>query len=228
MYLIEKNINRLYQDGFTFFLNSEELKKITNHLKKNTYNIYRPYLDAEKCLLYTKDIPSIILFEIETPIMLRHQDILGTLFSLQIDEHLFGDIIIWNNKYYFYTFRYMQSFFEIELRKIRNANINLSEKDIKIINDFKPNFEIIKIISSSLRIDSIISKIIHTNRDSVKDLINDKKITYNYELLKDGRKNIRQNDTFSIRKFGKYKFDCIEGTTKNNNYVIKILKYIDN
>ena len=69
MYLIEKTINKLYQDGYSFFLNPQELKEVTNHLKENTYNIYKPYPDAEKCILYTKEIPDLIIcvFIINTP-----------------------------------------------------------------------------------------------------------------------------------------------------------------
>lgn len=227
MYLIEKSINKLYQDGFTFFLNPKELNDVTNHLKKNTYYIYKPYPDCEKSILYQDEIPDIVLYEIISPIILKHSDILGTLFSLGIDEHLFGDIIIWNNHYYFYTFKYMNTYFEMELKKIKNANITLIEKDIHILCEYVPDFEEITIINSSLRIDSVIAKIIHTNRDTVKDLIKDKKIVYNYELLTNSTKNIQVNDTFSIRKFGKYKFVNIEGNTKKNNLVLKIYKYIE-
>ena len=52
MYIIEKNTNKLYQDGYTFFLNPKELRNITSHLKKNSYFIYEPYLDCEKCIIY--------------------------------------------------------------------------------------------------------------------------------------------------------------------------------
>ena len=227
MYLIEKNINKLYQDGYTFFLNPKEINDVINHLKKNSFFIYKPYLDCEKTIIYQKNIPNIILYKIKSPILLKHSDILGTLFSLQIDEHLFGDIIIWNNKYYFYTFEYMNTYFEMELKKIKNANVTLIERDINILSEFKPNFLEITIINSSLRIDSVIAKVIHTNRDTVKDLIKDKKIIYNYELLTNCTKNIKENDTFSIRKYGKYKFISIEGNTKKNNLVLKIHKYIE-
>ena len=227
MYLIEKSINKLYQDGYTFFLNPKELNNVVNHLKKNSYNIYKPYPDCEKTILYQNELPDIILYEINSPIPLKHSDILGTLFSLQIDEHLFGDIIIWNNHYYFYTFKYMNTYFEMELKKIKNANINLIEKDIHILCEYQPDFLEITIINSSLRIDSVIAKIIHTNRNTVKDLIKDKKIIYNYELLTSSTKNIQVNDTFSIRKYGKYKFIEIEGNTKKDNLILKIHKYIE-
>ena len=226
MYLIEKSINKLYQDGYTFFLNPKELNDVTSHLKKNSYNIYKPYDDCEKAIIYN-ELPDIILYEIDTPISLRHQDILGTLFSLGIDEHLFGDIIIWNNHYYFYTFKYMNTYYEMELKKIKNANIKLIEKDIHILCEYHPDFEEITIINSSLRIDSVIAKIIHTNRDTVKDLIKDKKIVYNYELLTNSTKIIQVNDTFSIRKYGKYKFIGIDGNTKKDNLILKIHKYIE-
>lgn len=228
MFFIEKNINKLFQDGYTFFLNPKELNDLVSHLKKNSYFIYHPYLDCEKTILYVKEKPEIILYEIKSPILLRHQDILGTLFSLGIDEHLFGDIIIWNNHYYFYTFKYMNTYFEMELKKIKNANIVLIEKNIKVLEDYTPNYKEITIINSSLRIDSVIAKIIHTNRDSIKELIKDKKIVYNYELLKNGTKNIKENDTFSIRKYGKYKFIKIEGNTKKENLILKIYQYIEN
>ncbi len=228
MYLVEKTINKLNSNGYTFFLNPKDFKELTNHLKKNTYQVLFPYPDAEKVIIYKNNIPDIILLEIKINIPIRHQDILGTLYSLQIDDSLFGDIIIKNNHYYFYTFRYLKTFFEMELTKIKNSRITIEEIDNNYLNDFHNNYEEIKIITSSLRIDSVIAKIIHTNRDSIKDLIKDKKIIYNYDVLKDNSKNIKKNDTFSIRKIGKYKFDSIIATTKKDNLVIKIFKYIDN
>lgn len=228
MYLIQKNINKLYQDGNTFFLNPQELKEITHHLKKNSFNVYKPHPFSEKNLLYTDNIPPIILLEIIISVPIRHQDILGSLFHLGIDEHLFGDIIISHNHYYFYTFSNMKPFFEIEFTKIKNNSITLIEQDLNYLENYQPSFEEITIITSSLRIDSVIAKIIHTNRETIKDLIHDKKILYNYEILKDNSKGLQIGDTFSIRKYGKYQFNSIISNTKKNNLIIKILKYSNN
>ena len=227
MYLIEKTINKLNGTGYTFFLNPKDLHAVTNHLKKNTYNIYKPYPDSEKNIIYKSIIPNIILYEIKIGIPIHHSDILGTLFSLQIDDSLFGDIIVNNNHYYFYTFQNMQTYFEMEFTKIKNSHIELIQKDIDYLIDYKPNFLEIKVITSSLRIDSVLSKVIKTNRDNIKDLIKDKKVIYNYEILKDNAKQIKEGDIFSVRKFGKFKFNKIIASTKKENLIISILQYID-
>ena len=51
MYLVEKTINKLNSTGYTYFLNPKDLKEVTNHLKKNSYNIYKPYPDSEKNII---------------------------------------------------------------------------------------------------------------------------------------------------------------------------------
>ena len=116
----------------------------------------------------------------------------------------------------------------MEFTKIKNTHIELIEKDLHELDNYKPSFEEIIIINSSLRIDSIIAKIIHTDRDNVKELIKDKRIIYNYEILKKNDKILHQGDIFSIRKNGKYIFDDIINTTKKENLIIRILKYTNN
>ena len=228
MYLVQKMLNKLFSEDYTFFLDPKDLKEVTNHLKKNTYSIYKPYPDSEKNIIFINEEPDIILLEIKTNSPLRHQDILGTLYSLRIDDSLFGDIIITNNHYYFYTFRYMQTFFEMELTKIKNTNVELIEQDINLLKDYHLDYEEITLITSSLRCDLVLSKLAQTNRDNIKEMIKDKKIYLNYELLKDNSKLLHENDVFSIRKIGKFKFNSISNQTKKGNLVIKILKYKPN
>lgn len=225
MYLVEKNINKLNNFGSTFFLDPKELKEVTDHLKKNTYEIFKPYIDSEKNILYKKDIPEVLLYEIISKKELRHQDILGSIYSLNLDISLFGDIIIIDDRYFIYVLSHIRNTFETDFKKIGNTNIELKEIDLDYLKNYTHEYVELEVIVTSLRIDTVIARIIHTNRDSIKDLIKDKKIIYNYELLKDNSKTIKENDTFSIRKIGKFKYVGIVKNTKSDNYIIKVLKY---
>ena len=225
MYLVEKNINKLNNFGSTFFLDPKELKEVTDHLKKNTYEIFKPYIDSEKNILYKKDIPEVLLYEIISKKELRHQDILGSIYSLNLDISLFGDIIIIDDRYFIYVLSHIRNTFETDFKKIGNTNIELKEIDLDYLKNYTHEYVELEVIVTSLRIDTVIARIIHTNRDSIKDLIKDKKIVYNYELLKDNSKTIKENDTFSIRKIGKFKYVGIVKNTKSDNYIIKVLKY---
>ena len=99
MFFIEKNLTRFNNLGYTYFLDPLEINKAKSKLKKNEYNIYYPYKDSEKNIIYNKKAPEVLLYEIISEQELRHQDILGTMYSLNISPDLFGDILIIDNKY---------------------------------------------------------------------------------------------------------------------------------
>ena len=101
--------------------------------------------------------------------------------------------------------------------------IDLSSEDAaqKIINYARENsketeYEDIEIIVSSLRIDTVISRLIYTNRNNIKNLINKKEIILNYNPLSNNSYLLKENDIFSIRKYGKYKFIGIIKNTKKD------------
>ena len=60
-------------------------------------------LNNQKVILYTKDMPKVSLFKINSYKKLRHQDILGSILSLNISSSYLGDIIVDNDNYYFYV-----------------------------------------------------------------------------------------------------------------------------
>ncbi len=224
MYLIEKNLNKLYSIGYTTFLEPNELNEVKSALKKENYSIYKPFIESEKNIIYLKQ-PEVILLKINSKINLTHREILGTLFSLNIDMSLFGEIVITKNEYFFYTFKYLENYLKENLNIISNTHITLEEVDINTLKDYKKEYEEINIITSSLRIDNVIKVLIHTNREIVKEKIKDKDILINYEILTNNSRVLKQNDIFSIRRYGKYKYIGIIKETKKNNYLIKILKY---
>ena len=225
MYLVEKNINRLEKFGSTFFLDPSEANQVKSKLKKNMYKIYKPYVDSEKVILYT-EIPNILLYEIKSNNKLRHQDIMGALLNLNLDKSLFGDILIIDDTYYFYVFEYVYREIEANFNKVSRYNISIERCKLDLLSSYTRNYEEIELIVSSLRIDTVIGRLLKINRNKVKELIHDKDILLNYEVLKNNSYIVKENDIFSIRRYGKYKYSNIVKNTRSDNYIIKVLKYI--
>lgn len=225
MYVIQKNLNRLRNGTYTFFLDPKEQKEMISKLKKNEYKIYKPYKDSEKNIFYKDTFPEVVLYEIKIKKEVRHQDILGSIYSLNIDGGLFGDILIIDGHYYVYILSMLRNYFESNFLMVGHSYIELVELDIDTFKDYERSYEELEFIVSSERIDTVISSIIHSGRSKIKDLIKDKDIMLNYDYLKDLSYKLKEEDTFSIKRIGKFKYMGIKNKTKSNHLVIKIYKY---
>ena len=225
MYKIEKNLNRLYRKEATFFLDPKEQLELAKKLKKEPYQIYKPYPDSEKNIFYIKEEPKVILYEIKSKIPLEHREILGTLFSLNITSELFGDIVITNNHYYIYVLESIAPYIKNNLLLVKNSRIELIEVPLETLKEYHKEYETIEIIASSTRIDTVISRLIQTSRPNIIEKIKNKEIILNYDILKNNSYKLKENDIFSIRRYGKYQYIGIKKETKSKNYIIECKKY---
>ncbi len=226
IYKINNKIEKIKSGKDTSFLDKRELKLVTSRLKKNEYNIYYPYPDSEKVILYTKKIPKIKLFKINTIESIRHQDILGSLFALNIDSSYFGDIVLYNNNFYIFVMDELSVYIKNNLRIIGKSEISLEEVNLNTLRDYQRKYEEHEIIISSIRIDNVVSSIINSSRGKALEKIKNKEIIVNYEVVNKNSYILKENDVFSIRKYGKYKFIGIIKSTKKDNYIVKYLKYV--
>lgn len=225
-YFIENNIERLLKGNHTDFLLPFEVKLVISKLKKNEYKVYKPYLEADKVILYVNNLPSISLFKINSSGLLRHQDILGALFSQGINNNSFGDIIIDNGNYYFYILSKLDSFISNNLVKIGNYNVSITKIDTNYLKNYQKAYEKYSIVVPSLRLDAILSNVIKASRKEVSNLIENKKVIINYEVVTKKTYLIKDEDIFSIHKYGKYRFIKVSKTTKKDKLVVEYIKYI--
>ena len=226
MYEIQKNVTRLDNGQATYFLDLSEALEVKKKMGKTKLNIFRPFPDSEKIIYYLDKEPEVILYEIKSSNVLRHQDILGTMYSLNISKEMYGDIILDEGRYYIYVIKLFQNYFEMNFNKVRNSKIEVIELDINYLANYERKYEKLELIVSSERIDTIVAQLANTSRALVKDKVRDKEILLNNEILKNLSYVLKENDTFSIRKIGKFKYIGIIKTTKSNNYIVEILKYI--
>ena len=226
VYKINNAVEKIKTGKNTQFLDGRELKIVTGKLKNNEYNVYYPYKDSEKVMLYTGKIPKVKLFKIYTVENIRHQDILGSLFALNIDSSHFGDIVFYNDYYYVFVSDDLALYIKDNLKMVGNKKVSLEEVDLSVLDNYERNYEEKEIIVSSLRIDNIISGIINTSRKVALDKIKNKEVIVNYDVMNKNSYILKENDIFSIRRYGKYKFVGIVKSTKKNNFIVRYLKYI--
>ena len=227
-YIIEKNISKLYMEEPTNFLDITTYKNIIDKLKNIKYKTYYPYPDSEKNIIYIDKLPTIKLLEIISYDKLTHREILGSMYGLNIDNSLYGDIIITNNHYYIIIIDTIYNLIINNLFMIGNHHIKLKEVSLDILNNYHREYEDITLIVSSLRIDNIISNLIGTSREGIKKKFLNDEIILNYTPCHKLNYTLKENDIFSIKKNGKYIFNGVINKTKKDNYIIKIKKYIDN
>ena len=225
IYTVEKIVEKVLYSNSTNFVEIRYLNRVKKELKKVKYNIYEPFSDATKVILYNK-MPNIKIYEIVSSNDLRHQDILGTLYSLNISDEMFGDVVIWNNRYFIIILSSIDNYIKSNLASIRNSKVDLIERDPYYLKDYKQEYEECIIIVPSIRVDVIVSKIINSSRNNALEKIKNGDIYLNYELLTKPTYMLRENDIFSIRKYGKYKFNGIINETKKGNIIVNISKYV--
>lgn len=225
IYTVEKIVEKVLYSNSTNFVEIKYLNRVKKELKNVKYNIYEPFIGATKIILYNK-MPNIKIYEIVSSDDLRHQDILGTLYSLNISDEMFGDVVIWNNRYFIIILSSIDNYIKSNLMSIRNSKVELIEKDPYYLKDYKQEYEEYIIIVPSTRVDVIVSKIINSSRSNALEKIKNGDIYLNYELLTKPTYMLKENDIFSIRKYGKYKFLGEINKTKKGSLVIKYLKYV--
>lgn len=141
-----------------------------------------------------------------------------------LTDDVIGDIIVMDDYFYLTTLTRLSSFIKNNLTIINGERIELLESTNIVLN--KDRFLKMKLLVSSMRVDTIVSKITNTNRLKVNSMIKDNIILVNYNTVKSSSLILKNNDILSIRKYGKYIIKNIIGTTKKNNLVLEIEKYI--
>lgn len=212
---------------YSNFLNSRELSIVTNYLnsKKIEYSIYPEYDFIEKKIIVFGNYQDYITYyKVNIDNTITHSNILGTLFSLGLNDDMIGDIIVEDGYFYLTSLSRMDEFLNHEFLSIKHKSIKLKKVEDIILE--KEHFKSINILVSSYRLDNIVSKITNNSRSIIDRMILDKEITLNYHDIKNSSINLVKGDILSIRRHGKYKVGDNKGLTKKNKFILEVIKYV--
>ncbi|MBU3098664.1 MULTISPECIES: YlmH family RNA-binding protein [Clostridium] len=201
-----------------------EIKPFTNGIFKDADRRMLSFSTGEAPIEYP-----IVLLKIKNKskfAKVDHKDYLGAIMSLGIKREKLGDLIIQDSVCYAPVCSDISNFIINNLNKIKNCPCDVTEYDYASQDLPERKFEEKVIITTSFRLDGLVSAVCNISRNSSVELISSGKILVNYFNCLKKDKVIENNDTLTIRGYGKFKVADVVGNTQKGRLKVVIKKYI--
>ena len=237
-----KTKNKIVNTEFLTIYQKDIIKKELNRLNIKDYLFFGGYDGAEgECLILYPEKLSIDIVQNNLNNILKtvqiklpkelygkytHRDYLGACMQAGLNRNRIGDIVVYEDMAYIIVLNENAEYMVDYLKEL----IKFSKSEIKLLDYYqiKPKeieFESINIVSSSMRLDCIISEIVKTSRNKVEKLLSEEKIFVNSRNEIKGTKFVKESDILVIRGIGKFIIYKILGKNKKGKTIIEVKKY---
>ena len=158
---------------------------------------------------------------------LTHRDYMGSLLGLGIERSAIGDIIV-NGEHEAYAFilRRMLPYITSELKSVGRAPVKIVECALSEGARIKQNLRVIDVVSTSLRLDCVVSSLTGISREKSKSMISSALIEHNYFSKAKPDTEVSSSDIISVRGYGKFRILDTDTKTTKGKYRIKAAKYV--
>lgn len=243
--------NKRNQVQFTDFLDGYQQKLVQKMLQQTStpFNIlYGGYKDAERKMLIF--IPDKLVGLIEEPLQqnkiiqefmqvisitlpndlkgaYHHRDYLSAVMKLGIKREKIGDILTREDGADIITQTDMSDYLLTNLAELtRFSKSQITQRSISNLQIVPVKKEIITIVVTQLRLDTVVSELLHASRTKANELISQERVIVNYETKTKNATMLKQGDILTIRGKGKFKIaETLEQTAKGKLRIV-VEKYI--
>lgn len=154
-----------------------------------------------------------------------HRDFLGSVMNLGIERGKIGDILVKEKEGYIYCEAALSSFLADNLTKVKHTNIRC-EVLWGDVPEVAPRFQELKGSVASPRLDAVVALAFHSSRSSILSLISGGKVFVDGKLIESNSYQLKEDETVSVRGYGKFIYKGMENQTKKGRYFVSLLKYI--
>lgn len=230
---LEENSRRWHKTLSSAFLSEEEQAAMHPFFPPSEYIHYDggyPGAMRKKIIFFSDEedgFSDIVCLHAKTDQRFRHithRDVLGAVMHLQVDRSAIGDLWVTDDSIYLYTSSAMSEFFTANLTRINQLSVHFEEIPDHPSQHFQTK-EFHGVIASG-RIDAITSFLTKTSRTHAKEMIRNGMVQINHTLVEDGDKLCDNNDTISIRGYGRFVYLGESHTTKSGRIAADFLQYI--
>lgn len=153
---------------------------------------------------------------------LSHGRILGTLMSTGLERDRIGDIITDGSRWHLIVDETMVDYLKQQVNKIANVGVHLQVIDPNEILESSETWQDDRIVVSSLRLDTLLSNVYHFSRQRAKEAVYAGQVKVNFVQVDRPDIFIGVNDIVSLRKYGRFWINEVEGITRKDNYRIHV------
>lgn len=228
---------------YTDFLNISEraiLEKILKEEKIKNYIFFGGNENSDRSvLLFFPDkfsiemvkknfekIFKIIRIKLPNNLQYEHREYLSGIMKLGIKREKIGDIIVFTNGADIICFADIAETLANDLKDLtRFSKSQIEVLSILELTKKETEFEEVKIIVSSLRLDSFVCELAKCSRAKSEEIIKEGRVFINSITEFKNSKKINSNDIITIRGKGKFIFNEIEKETKSGRQVAILKKY---
>lgn len=156
---------------------------------------------------------------------LTHRDFLGALMNLGIERELLGDIIVRERTGYLFCLERIAPYIMEQLDQVRHTHVRVYEAK-ELPDSIHPVLKEQTIVVNAERLDAVIAKLYHLSRSQSLTLFREKKIFVNGRQCENNSYVCKEQDSVSVRGYGKFLFAQILGTTGKGRLSIRIMQYV--
>lgn len=156
---------------------------------------------------------------------LTHRDFLGALMNLGIERDTIGDIVVKERTGYVFVVERIGDYIRENLGQIKHTHVKCQVLE-DMPEEVKPQLEPVELIVSSIRMDSIISKLYRLSRNQSLDLFRKKLVLVNGRVFENNSGNPKDGDAVAVRGHGKFVFRGVQHDTKKGKQAILVERYV--
>lgn len=230
----------------TDFLDQVEQKLVENFLKSQKTNNYfysGGFKEAERKILiiYPEKLKNIVqninlneyinTIRIILPNEIKgeysHRIYLGGLMKLGIARQKVGDILVDDNGADILITPEILKFVLTNISSLtRFSKSKIEQINLEELRKLEAKTQIIKITVSSMRLDNIVAELTKCSRGKANEILSQEIVLLNHEVVKKTSKEVKENDTITIRGKGRFVVKKIVGNSRKGRLFLEIEKFI--
>lgn len=153
-----------------------------------------------------------------------HRDILGACMGCNLERDTIGDILIDAKKAQIFVCTAVAPVLLQELHQVGRIGVSVTGDD-PVCLSVKADFLPIQGTIASLRADAVTALVTRLSREKAVQLIRQGRLTCRHATIETPSASMQIGDVFSVRGYGKFRIEAIDGMSRKGRYHIIIQKY---